>query len=110
MNIQPSPAPDQVSIEAKKVENVVERSLERMVRVEDTSGMEAPSTRIVSPPEINGENLALNFAVDRQTGQRVVQVIDKQTGELIRQVPPEELLDVMQSLRSLKGLLLSTKS
>jgi flagellar protein FlaG len=39
-----------------------------------------------------------------------VQVIDKETGELIRQVPPEELLNVMQSLRALKGILLSRKS
>jgi uncharacterized FlaG/YvyC family protein len=110
MNIQPTqPAlPDSMPI--RKIESVVAASVERLVHIEDTSGVEPSIKRIVSPPEINGENVALQFAVDPQTGQRVVQMIDKWTGELIRQVPPEELLNVMQSLRALKGILLSRRS
>jgi uncharacterized FlaG/YvyC family protein len=110
MNIQPTQPSLPVSMPIKKIESVVEASVERMVRVEDTSGVEPSTKQIVSPPKINGANIALQFAVDTQTGQRVVQVIDKETGELIRQVPPEELLNVMQSLRALKGVLLSTKT
>lgn len=81
-----------------------------MVRVHGASSVEKPQSRIVSPPEINGANISLQFAVDVNTGEKVVKIIDKETGELIRQVPPEELLNVMQTLRALKGLLLSTKS
>jgi len=110
MNIQPIQPSLPVSIPIKKIESVVEASVERMVRVEDTAGVEPSVKRIVPQPEINGANLALQFAVDTQTGQRIVQVIDKETGELIRQVPPEELLNVMHALRALKGLLLSTQS
>lgn len=109
MNIQPTQPSLPVSIPSKKIESVVERSVERMLRVEDASGVEPSKKRIVSPPEINGENIALQFAVDSSTGTRVVQMIDKKTGEVIRQVPPEELLRVMASLRALKGLL-STQS
>jgi flagellar protein FlaG len=108
MNIQPTPASPPISIQIKK--SVVEGALEKMVRVRDTSRIEKPSSRIVEPPEINGANIGLQFAVDSATGERVVKILDKQTGEVIRQVPPEELLNVMQSLRALKGLLLSTKS
>jgi flagellar protein FlaG len=111
MNIQPPPPAFSAAIEVKKTESVVEGSLARMVRVRDTSGVEPSSKEIVSsPPDINGENIALDFQVDPTTGERVVRILDKKTGEVIRQVPPEELLQVMAALRSLKGLLLSTKS
>jgi uncharacterized FlaG/YvyC family protein len=110
MNIQTTPAPQPISIQIQKTASVVEGTPEKMVRARDTSGVEKPSSRIVEPPEINGANIALQFAVDSATGERVVKILDKQTGEVIRQVPPEVLLNVMQSLRALKGLLLSTKS
>jgi uncharacterized FlaG/YvyC family protein len=111
MNIQPMPPALSTAIEVKKTESVVKGSLERMVRVRDTSGVEPSSKQIVStPPDINGENISLDFSVDPTTGERIVRILDKKTGELIRQVPPEELLQVMSALRSLKGLLLSTKS
>ena len=111
MNIQPTPAALPVLIEVKKAQAVVEGSVEKMVRVRNTSGVEPSSKKIVSsPPEINGENISLDFSVDPTTGERVVRILDKKTGELIRQVPPEELLQVMAALRALKGLLLSTKS
>jgi FlaG protein len=110
MNIQQIPAAASVAIEPKKAETVVEGSLEKVVRVRNTSGVEPAANSIAPPPAINGENVALDFSVDATTGERVVRILDKQTGEVIRQVPPEELLQVMTTLRSLKGLLLSTKS
>jgi len=89
----------------------VEGSIERMVRVSGPAEVEAASKKIVaSPPAINGENISLDFSVDPRTGERVVRILDKQTGQLIREVPPEEVLQVMAALRALKGLLLSTKS
>jgi flagellar protein FlaG len=111
MNIQPPPPAYSAAIEVQKTESVVEGSLEKMVRVRDTSGVDPSSKQIVtSPPEVNGENIALDFSTDPTTGERVVRILDKNTGEVIRQVPPEELLRVMASLRSLKGLLLATES
>lgn len=111
MNIQPTPAALPVLIEVKKAQAVVEGSLEKMVRVSGPSEVEQASKEIVSsPPEINGQNIALDFSVDPRTGERVVRILDKKTGELIREVPPEEVLQVMAALRALKGLLLSTKS
>lgn len=82
-----------------------------MVRVSGPSEVDPPSKKIVSdPPAINGENISLDFSVDPRTGERVVRILDKKTGEMIREVPPEEVLQVMAALRALKGLLLSTKS
>ena len=111
MDIQPTQAALPVLMQVKKAEAVVEASLQKMVRVSGPAAVEPASKKIVSsPPEINGENIALDFSVDPRTGERVVRILDKTTGELIREVPPEEVLQVMAALRALKGLLLSRKT
>jgi flagellar protein FlaG len=62
------------------------------------------------PITINNFNVRLRFEVDRETGESVVQIIDSESGNVLRQIPPEELLHVMKTLRDLKGLLFSTTS
>jgi len=110
MTIQPTPAPVKASIQIEKTHSVVEHSLRAILKTHDTTAVAQPAPRIVPPPAINGANISLDFSVDPTTGERVVKIVDKETGELIRQVPPQELLNVMQALHALKGLLLSTKS
>lgn len=58
----------------------------------------------------------LQFQVDESVGVTVVSVIDKETDELIRQFPPEELLNLSRRLKELNeedasptGLLLQEK-
>src|SRR5258705_7889841 len=110
MNIQPNSAAAPAAINIEKAGSVTESALHKVVRVHGTSGIERPSESIVEPAGINGADVGLQFGTDPATGERVVRVIDKRTGGVVRQGPPEELLNVMQSLRALKGLLLSTKS
>lgn len=62
------------------------------------------------PVTINNFNVRLRFEVDPKTGESIVQIIDRESGRLLRQIPPEELLHVMKTLRDLKGLLFSTMS
>jgi len=40
----------------------------------------------------------LHFSVDDSTGETIIRVIDAETQELIRQIPPEEVLTLMQHL------------
>ncbi|HHC73197.1 MAG TPA: flagellar protein FlaG [Thiotrichales bacterium] len=40
----------------------------------------------------------LQFSIDDQTGRPVIRVYDAQSRELIRQIPPEELLEVVKRL------------
>ena len=47
----------------------------------------------------------ITFEVDVFTGESVVQVRDKETGEVIRQVPPEELLQLVSELKGATGLI-----
>ena len=71
-----------------------------------------PPDRQVSNRKIPFDNLfvRLKFQSDEETGERVIQLIDSETGEVVRQIPPEELLHVINALLDLKGTLFSTIS
>jgi flagellar protein FlaG len=44
---------------------------------------------------------SLQFKVDEELGVTIVRVIDKETDELIRQFPPEELINLSRRLKEL---------
>jgi flagellar protein FlaG len=48
---------------------------------------------------------SLNFIYDEASGRSAVQVLDEK-GEVIRQLPPQELLDVYARIRNIVGILL----
>lgn len=48
---------------------------------------------------------SLNFIRDEASGRAAVQVLDEK-GEIIRQIPPQELLDVYAKIRNIVGILL----
>jgi len=50
-------------------------------------------------------NVGLQFSVHNDTGQTVVRVVDKDSGKLIRQIPPQELLDLAAKLEDMMGIL-----
>ena len=52
----------------------------------------------------------LNFSVDEETGSFVVKVIDNETGDIIKQIPPEEMLNLRASLAELVGVLFDEKA
>jgi flagellar protein FlaG len=46
-------------------------------------------------------NRSLRFKVDEDLGVTIIRVVDKKTNELIRQFPPEELLNLSKRLKEL---------
>jgi flagellar protein FlaG len=55
-------------------------------------------------------NTNLNFEVHEKTGKLVVKVVDRNTREVIRQIPPEDLLQLYDKLEELRGVLFSGKA
>ncbi len=47
----------------------------------------------------------LHFIVDERTERVVVQVIDRESKEVIKQIPPQEVLDVLVRIRQVVGML-----
>ena len=49
----------------------------------------------------------LSFSIDQQLNRTLVRVTDSETGEVIRELPPEKVLNVARSIEQLKGVLFS---
>jgi flagellar protein FlaG len=50
-------------------------------------------------------DIRLNYSVNQPTGEIVVTVIDGQSGKVIREIPPQELLALAESMKEFEGLL-----
>ena len=46
---------------------------------------------------------SVRFETDKRTDDMVVKIVDRESDEVIRQVPPEELLDLMDRLADMRG-------
>ena len=53
----------------------------------------------------NAFNKKLQFVMDHQSNQVIVKVIDKDTDKVIRELPPEELQRLHQSLKEAIGMI-----
>jgi flagellar protein FlaG len=78
-----------------------------------SAGQNLPAASQRAPiivPVINGQGIGLKFSVDKDTGTRIIQVVDVDTGEVVRQIPSEEVIAFLHQLEGRKGTLLSIKS
>jgi flagellar protein FlaG len=77
----------------------------------ETIGNLPLEAEVKSPVElvINGQGLGLKFFYDREAGIRVIQVVDEESGDIIRQIPPDEVVDFMRQFRETKGHFVSLR-
>lgn len=52
----------------------------------------------------------LQFTVDQDSGRTIIKVLDSETHEIIRQIPPEELLQIANQLTEGGSLLLKVQA
>ncbi|NOY62779.1 MAG: flagellar protein FlaG [Gammaproteobacteria bacterium] len=52
----------------------------------------------------------IEFSVDEESGRTIVRVRDSETGDIIRQMPPEELLAVVNNMKKFEGMVLRTEA
>mgnify|MGYP006299795705 CR=1 FL=1 len=52
---------------------------------------------------------SVRFENDKQAGELVVKIVDPETDEVIRQIPPEELINLTQRMNDLRGNLLKAE-
>lgn len=55
-------------------------------------------------------DVGLDFSVHGKTGRIQVSVTDKESGEVIREIPPEEVLNLMAKLDEMMGILYDEKA
>lgn len=47
----------------------------------------------------------IEYSVDQDTNRLVIKVIDRHTGAVIRELPPEEMLELMKKMEDLQGVI-----
>lgn len=57
--------------------------------------------KLAEMPQITKRNL--QFSIDGDTGESVFRVIDSSTGELIRQIPSEQVLHIIEQVQEAQG-------
>ncbi len=101
----------QVSLQRKKIENEsmeaeAERSRERQLSEDRREKLVEEVSEFV-----NSISKELSFRIDEESGQSVVTVYEASTGDIIRQIPEEEMLEVLRRLSrqqdSKSGLLMT---
>lgn len=58
---------------------------------------------------IQGPQRKLEFSVHKETHAVMIKVMNKDTGEIIREVPPEKILDVAAKMMEFAGLIVDKK-
>ncbi|MEK6576149.1 MAG: flagellar protein FlaG [Nitrospirota bacterium] len=51
----------------------------------------------------------IRFSVDEETEKVVIKIVDSNTNEVIRQIPPEEVLNMIRHLDEFQGLLINKR-
>jgi len=59
---------------------------------------------------VQSHRRSLRFSVDEDSGRTVIRVVDPTTDEVIRQIPPEEVLDLARHLEDSAGALLRAEA
>jgi flagellar protein FlaG len=59
---------------------------------------------------VQSHHRSLRFSVDEDSGRTVIRVVDPSTDEVIRQIPPEEVLDLARHLDNSAGALLRAEA
>lgn len=55
-------------------------------------------------------NHGIRYEIDESTDTVITKVIDRETNEVIRQIPPDEMLDMMHRVRQYIGVLLDIEA
>jgi len=88
------------------------RSIQTYQGSQDSSAEEQKNVETISQAiqeEVGVGDIRLNYSINQPTGEVVVTVIDGQTGKVIRQIPPEELLALAESMKEFEGIFFNKK-
>ena len=55
-------------------------------------------------------NVGLQFSLHKETNRTIVRVINEETQELIREIPSEEMLNIMAKMDEMMGILFDKKA
>lgn len=100
---QLSKGSDEVAQARKKVENGAQSELVEKKQIQ-------PEELLSQIKALTEDGLySVRFENDNEANSLVVKVVDRETDEVIRQIPPEELINLTKRLNDLRGNLVNTE-
>lgn len=101
---------DQVAERSRDSASVVDRSSSRSGdgKSEQPNIAEQPLAELLKKTEYD-ISFQLSFTVHKETKSLVVKVIDPDTNKVVREIPPEELLDLAAKIQEMLGFLIDKK-
>ncbi len=73
-------------------------------------GMDFPKLVSTVNNYVDSFSTKVSFSYDEHTNKPVIRVTDKETGELIRQIPKQEMLDLISKLEYVAGIIYHNKA
>ena len=55
-------------------------------------------------------NVGLEFSMHEESGRTLIKVVEKDTGDLIKQIPPEEVLELIARMGDVLGILFDERA
>ena len=96
---------------AEQVDRSRREALQAVEKPEQAEQKVAPEEILNKIKDITENGLySVRFETDKDTHKMVVRLVDQKSGEVIRQLPPEELLELSQSLSEWRGNIIDTES
>ena len=112
---KPKAEPQQVSTTGQSVEvNTLGKGTTAESQAEQTGNEENASRRIKSAVEHANQTMRhaktkCEFSYHEETKRVSIKVIDEETEEVIREIPPEETLEMLSKMWELAGLMVDEK-
>ncbi len=59
---------------------------------------------------VDSMNTKLSFSYDREAKRPIIYVVDKNTDKIIRQIPPEEMVQLIRKMDEIRGIIFQGKA
>ena len=97
------------AVELQPKEEMFQKKPDAVVRTSEDAQLLQDVLEVVKQ-HFHISNVGLNFSVHGDTGRIKVSVTDKETGEMIREIPSEQVLNLMAKLDEMMGIILDEKA
>jgi len=100
---------DMPTVDVKPKDTAMEQAPQDVQELLGTKEGVESVARVIEDYANDVHNVGLKFQVHEDTGQFVIRVIDVKTNEVVREVPPENLLDLAAKMEEMMGMLYDEK-
>ncbi|WP_251006063.1 flagellar protein FlaG [Carnobacterium sp. ISL-102] len=91
------------------IENISKSEAENIAGITEISHEELEKSIEKANQYLLGLNIQFDFKFHKGTGRAVVRLVDKQTAEVVKEIPPERMLDVIAGIWDMAGIVVDRK-